>query len=147
MKRKCVHYCAVEALRLRKKRVKTLSLCQRQHYVNVATRRKNHALAILQLVLYASFMLNSGVNSCQQKVYIDDACGQWSADIEYVTKVQSLDGAAVVSDDARSVCIANEMCMLKYRCTNGCAAMHPTPNVCAKCPCTQPKSCFSSSDS
>ena len=113
-KRTCVHDCAVEALRLRKKRVKTLSLCNRKYSVNVMPKRKKHALARLQLVLYASIMLNSGVNSCQEKVYIDDACGQWSEDIEYERKPQSLDGAAVVSDDARSVCTANGMCMSLY---------------------------------
>ena len=78
--------------------------------MNVMTKRNKHALARLQLALHASIMLNSGVNSCQEKVHIGDACGQWSEYVEYDTKVQSLDGAAVVSDDARSVCIANEMC-------------------------------------
>ena len=53
--------------------------------MKVMTRRKKHALARLQLVLYASMMLNSGVNSCQDRVYIDDACGQWSEYIEYDT--------------------------------------------------------------
>ena len=61
-KRKCVHDCAVEALRLRKKRVKTWSLCNKKDYVSVAIRRKKNALARLQLVLYASIMLSSGVN-------------------------------------------------------------------------------------
>ena len=79
--------------------------------MKVMTRRKKHALARLQLVLYASMMLNSGVNSCQDRVYIDDACGQWSEYIEYETQVESLDGAAVVSDDASSLHIANQMCM------------------------------------
>ena len=51
--------------------------------MNVMIRRKKHALARLQLVLYASNMLNSGVNSFQDQVYIDDACGQWSEDMEY----------------------------------------------------------------
>ena len=88
MKRKCVHYCAVEALRLRKKRVKTLSLCRRKYYVNVMTRRTKHALARLQLALYASIKLNSGLSSFQDRVYIDDACGQWSEDLEY-EEVQS----------------------------------------------------------
>ena len=62
MKRRCVRGCSAEALRLRKKLVKTLSLCRRKYYVNVMTRRKKHALARLQLVLYASIVLNSGVN-------------------------------------------------------------------------------------
>ena len=49
-KRTCVHYFAVEALKFRKKRVKTLSLCKRKYSVNVMIKRKKHALAILQLV-------------------------------------------------------------------------------------------------
>ena len=55
-------------------------------------------------------MLNSGVNSSQYSVYIDDACGQLSEDIEY-EEVQSLDAAAVVPGDAISVCIANRFFM------------------------------------
>ena len=85
--------------------MKTLSLCKRKYYVDVMIQRKKHALARLQLVLHASMTLNSGVISCQEKVYIDDACGQWSEDIEHETNVQSLHGEAVVSDEARSVCI------------------------------------------
>ena len=100
MKRTCIHDCAVEALIVRKTRVNTLSLCQKNSYVKVMTRRKKHALARLQLVLYASIMLSSGVNSFQDSVYIDDACGQWSEDIEYCTEVERLDGAAVVSEDS-----------------------------------------------
>ena len=44
-KRTCVHDCAVASLRLRKKRVKTLSLCERKYYVNAMTKTKKHALA------------------------------------------------------------------------------------------------------
>ena len=60
MKNTCVQDCAVEALRLRKTRVKMLSLSNNN--VNVLITRKKHALARLQLVLYASMILNSGVN-------------------------------------------------------------------------------------
>ena len=44
-KRTCVHDCAVEALRLRKKRVKTLSLCERKSCVSVMIHMKKHSLA------------------------------------------------------------------------------------------------------
>ena len=51
--------------------------------MNVLIKRKKHALARLQLVLYASIMLSSGVNTFQERVYIDDACEQLSEDMEH----------------------------------------------------------------
>ena len=62
MKNTCVQDCAVDALRLRTKRVKILSLCKHKYDEKVMTTRKKHALERLQLVLYASNMLNSCVN-------------------------------------------------------------------------------------
>lgn len=109
VKNTCVHECGVEALRLRKKRVKTLSWRRNKYYVKVMTARKKHALAILQLVLCLSIMLSICANSFQASSYIEDACGPLS---EYINseEVQSSDAAAVVPDDATSVCIANQIC-------------------------------------
>ena len=65
-------------------------------------------------------------------MYIDDACGQWSEYIEYETKVHSLDGSAVVSDDARSVCIVNEMCMSHTSAFEGNMYIDDASMVCSK---------------
>ena len=46
--------------------------------------------------------------------------------------MQSVDGAAVVSDDARSVCIANEMCTSHTSAFEGNMCMDDASMACSK---------------
>lgn len=106
MTKRGVHECAIKALRLRRKRVKITSLNKKTFYLKVMATRNRYALARLQLVLHLSscgIMLNSGVNSLEESVYIDDTCGPCSDVFEY-QQVQSIEYTEVLSDDVTSVC-------------------------------------------
>ena len=74
MKPQCMRDCALEALRLRKRRVKRLKASKRVIYWKFAATRHRHAIARLQFVLHLSIwnMLNNGVGAVDEMSCMDE---------------------------------------------------------------------------